>query len=464
MEDLDYNTDDCIIALATPLAMSALAVIRISGEGCIDVAAPLFQNPQALITEKQKGEGGRIIHNWIIDPNAGEKIDEITLAAYTGGRGYTGEEAMELFVHGSLPGIQRILDVFRRQGFRQASPGEFTFRAYLHKKMDLTRAEAVHELITAKSKEAQNLALNRLSGAVEKKIQEILNSLVEITAKIEVYLDYPEDELRDGNESGEAPLKGEDLKKIRNNLEQLLSSFRVGKIYQEGVPVAIAGRTNAGKSSLFNLFLREDRSIVSEYHGTTRDYLDSWISIRGVPVHLYDTAGLRASEDQVEKEGIRRTEELLHQVFLVLYLVDASIGFSPEEEAQFMEKREDPKWIFLWNKTDIGEHAAPKGSLPVSVTQGEGFKELEGKILERIFGNESAPAGQVVIDSERQKDLLEEARRAILHAEEGAAENQPLDLIALDIREALDLLGQILGEVTTEDILSAMFSRFCVGK
>ena len=288
-----YDPDDRIAALATPWAESAIGVIRVSGAGSIEAVDALFAGSRSLT----EAEPRKLFLGTLRDPSSEEALDEVMAVSFKGPASYTGQDCVELYCHGSLPGLQKILSLLFRSGFRQASPGEFTFRAFVNGKMDLTRAEAVQEIVSAKSGKAQAMALNRLSGAVETHINRMKSLAVGIAASFEIQLDYPDDEV----ETPEPPLK--ELDEIEKDLRVLIDSYQVGRIYQEGVVVALAGRTNAGKSSLFNLFLKEDRSIVSDIHGTTRDFLESWISLGGIPIRLYDTAGLRKSEDPIEEEG-----------------------------------------------------------------------------------------------------------------------------------------------------------------
>ncbi len=455
MEREPYYPDDLIAALATPWGQSALAVIRTSGPECIDVIAGLFPNSR----EFARAKGNSVVRGYLVNPKTGVQLDDLLAAVYRAPASYTGQDSVELFVHGSLPGIQAVLDALKSVGFRNASPGEFTFRAFLSKKMDLTRAEAVHEIVTAKSLKAQEMALHRLSGRIEEKISSIKHSLVEVMAAVELQLDYPEDEIEIHGLKGYTDV----CTRAREEIEVLMATFRIGRVYQEGIRVAIAGRTNAGKSSLFNLFLKEDRSIVSETHGTTRDYIESWITIRGIPIRLYDTAGLREAGHPIEAEGMRRSGMVVDNAQVVLYLVD-SLGGATVEDDLFLEEHEIRKnLVKVWNKTDLPGKPCPKGFLPVSSIHGDGFHRLEDEIVRIALGEEQA-AARVVIDSRRQKDLLSRCSQALERTIEGIEENVPVDAVAVDLKEALDALGEITGEITSSDILETMFSRFCVGK
>jgi tRNA modification GTPase len=453
VKELPYDTNELIAALATPWAESALAVVRTSGEGCISAVAKVFSRAAALLS----AEDHSLVYGFLMEED-GRPVDQVVLGVYLGGHGYTGQEAVEIFCHGSLPGIQRILELLRSAGFRDAAPGEFSMRAFLNGRIDLTEAEAVREIISAKSRRAQELALNRLSGAVHRRIDGIKERVKKLLSIVEVQLDYPEDEYEAGPE---LPL--EEIEALPVELEGLLSTYRTGRIYQQGVAVAIAGPTNAGKSALFNLFLREDRSIVSGVHGTTRDYIESWITISGVPVRLFDTAGFREAEHPVEAEGIRRSGRIVDSAALVLYLVDGSLGLSPAEEEVFKNRRGDCRYIFVWNKTDLAGGPVPEGWLGISAETGAGFADLEGEIGRRLLGTESGDTA-VVIDSERQHRLLRRAHEALETARGSIAEGVAMDFVAADLKEAMDALGEITGEVSSEDILEQIFGDFCVGK
>jgi len=452
MKDIKYDPDDLIAALATPWAESALAVIRTSGPECINKLAGVFSASDKLLIVP----GNTVVYGHIVDGNT--SLDEVMAAVYRAPKSYTGQESVEFFVHGSLPGIKKILELLFRSGFREASPGEFTFRAFLNQKMDLTRAEAVQEIISAKSNQAQSLALNRLSGSIEGSINSIKSDMTDLLASVEIQLDYPEDEV-------EMPdVTASETKPIEDKMNRLLSTYRAGKIYQEGVKVVLAGKTNAGKSSLFNLFLKEDRSIVSDIHGTTRDYLESWISIGGIPVRLFDTAGLRDADHPIEVEGIRRSNEIIDNAHVILYLADAQEGITPELTSFMTEYKDDKRCVYLWNKVDKAVVSAPEGFLPVSALTGEGFSTLEKMIKEIVFKDQYVPGNEPVIDSMRQKNLLESALDSINKYNDALKRGMPMDMAAVDLTDALHSLGEITGEVTSVDVLERMFSNFCVGK
>lgn len=444
---------DLITALATPLGVSALAVIRTSGPGCIDTVCRLSDRPEKV----RAAEGGQLLRSLLVDPEGDEVLDEVMLGLYRSPHSYTGEDAVEIFCHGSPPGIQRILSALFRVGFRQAEPGEFTLRAFMAGKVDLTRAEAVHEIVTAQTTVGHEMALARLGGSIAAAVEEAKQDLVKIMARVAVQLDYPEED------TGEIVIPPETVRAARERIAGLAATYRTGRLYQEGVRVALAGRTNAGKSSMFNALLREERAIVSSTHGTTRDYIESRLDLSGIPVTLYDTAGLRTTEEAIEGEGIRRTRELLQHAELVLYVVDGTQGLDEEDRSQ-LDALGD-RVVRVWNKADAPDcGAAPEGFIPVSAVTLAGIQKLVGRIVEAVTPERSYRTGSPVVDSLRQKNLLERATAALEELERGLTGGYPVDALSVDLQEAINALGEITGEVTSDDILDAVFGGFCLGK
>jgi tRNA modification GTPase len=451
MQELPYDTEDLICALATPWAPSALAVIRTTGPGCVDAIARFFSRPEIL----KRAPGHSVVHGKVLDA-ARSPLDDVVVTVFRAPASSTGQETAELTCHGSLPGLRGILDTLTSGGFRPANPGEFTLRAFLNGKVDLTQAEAVQEVVAARTGRAQALALERLSGSVAGRISAIKAKILDLVALLNIQLDYAEDDV------ATIPVPFEKLDGIREELRALSATYRTGKLYQEGVRVALAGRTNAGKSSLFNLFLKEDRSIVSDEPGTTRDWLEAWINLDGVPLRLVDTAGLRSTQNKIEQEGIRRSRELIDGCDVLLYLVDGTTGADATDQA-FWGDHADGRLIVVYTKLDLVKEPAA-GQLWVSSTSGRGLEALEAAVKRRIPGTGEGGAGGAVIDSLRQKQLLDRAVAALDQVRAGTELGMPVDMIALDVKDALDALGEITGEVTNADVLTHMFSNFCVGK
>lgn len=439
-----YVTDDVIYALATAWAQSALAIIRVSGEGCRAILAPCFSRPKALMEAKN----ATLVHGYLCDKHQ-KRIDEVVAAVYTHGHGYTLEESVEFTCHGSLSVLKEILGLFSQLGMRSAEGGEFTYRAFLHGRLDLTQAEAVQELVHSQSERSRSLALQRLEGSLKDRISTLKHQVLTIMASVEVQLDYAEDEL------DEFVFPDAQLAATIDQIKALADSYSIGRLYRHGARIVLAGSTNAGKSSLFNLLLKQERSIVSPVRGTTRDYIEADLSIEGIPIRLYDTAGLRQSEDSIESEGIKRTEHLIGQADLVVFLVDSSCIEHVREE--------DEKTIVVYNKSDLVR--PPKGKLAISTQTSEGIGALLRVIAERLGSVQHASNEDLlVIESERQYQLLQGAQESLTRAKQLSEEQIPLDIIAVELSEALDCLGQLTGEVTPADILETIFSGFCVGK
>ncbi len=454
---LSYDLNDPICALATPWGTSALAVIRTSGEGSIELISKIFSKPESL----KRGKGGRLYHGFLVSRETREPIDEVMIALFRAPHSYTGEDSVEIYCHGSLPGIRSILEALRSIGFRPAEPGEFTYRAFIHGKMDLTRAEAVHEIVTSKTQKAHLLALHRLEGALERTLQNIRSTLLDLQTSIEIQLDYPEED------APAVPISSNSIQECISAIDRLLQTYREGKLYQEGVQIALAGRTNVGKSSLFNRFLREERSIVSEIHGTTRDYIEATVSIGGIPVKLYDTAGLRTALDPIEAEGVKRSLSLIESCALVLFLIDCTEPNLTEEEEGFIGRLGN-RLLRVYTKIDLRKdwYNAPEAQVcpGVSALTGEGFDRLLKQIESRLKEGFHGGTEEVLIESDRQKELLERCKHALVRFQEGIDRNLPLDIVAMDIQDALQAMGELTGEITTEEMLARMFSRFCVGK
>ncbi len=446
------SPDDPIAALATPAASSALAVIRVSGPGSLELLSPLVArrfDPAAA--------RGHTIHRCVVK-DGDEDVDDVLIAVYKSPKSYTGEDGAEIFCHGSLPVIQRLLSLLARSGFRAAGPGEFTQRAFLNGRMGLTQAEAVNEIVRAKTDRARGLALQRLGGAIEDRVQKARDALLDLRASLEVLIDYPDEQTDSGVDT-------EKLDNAERIVMELVHTYPQGRIYQEGVSVAIAGATNAGKSSLFNLLLRQDRAIVSEIHGTTRDWLEGTASIQGIPVRLFDTAGLRAATDALEIQGLKKTHEVIDSADAVLYLVDGTRGMDAADR-KFLDGWQRPAPLLrVWNKSDLrGVLPAPEGFLTASAVTGTGIDDIQRALAEATLGGAPFGGAEPLVDSERQRDLLTSALASLKRLRASLSEGATPDLLAVDCAEAMDSLEEITGAVTNAEVLDRMFSRFCVGK
>jgi len=480
LSEASYGDDSPIAAFASVPGGSALTLIRCSGRGSLELAAGVFSAGEKLL----RAAGHTIVRGWIVAPGGG-KVDEVLVSVFRAPKSYTGEDGLDISCHGGVAAGNGVMAALRSAGFRDALPGEFSFRAFMNGKLDLTRCESVMELVSAKTERGRRGAVSRLSGALENEINAIKLELVRVLAGAEIFLDYSEDEigLDAAQDAGRLPGR-RDAEETLARLRRLAETWRLERVYQEGVLAVIAGRPNAGKSSLFNLLLGEERSIVADVPGTTRDWIEAWISVEGVPVRLADTAGLRLSGDPVEAMGVERSRALLENAELVLYLIDGETGIT-EEDMAFIggpghgtpgRTAAKKRCVPVWNKADVvpapaslqTAHGPP---IAVSAKTGAGLAELTAAIADAIIRPaETANASRdrtpetAAVGTARQKNLAEAAVAALEEALALDAREEPLDLVAPRLREAVNLLGEITGEVSTADILEEMFGRFCVGK
>ena len=456
---MNYTLDDEIAAIATALAPAALGIVRTSGARSIELISRFFSRPNALL----QAQGHTLVYGWIHDE--GVKVDEVILCVYRAPKSNTGENAVEILCHGGPGIVKAIYRLCIKYGFREAERGEFTFRSFIHGKADLTRAEAVREIIDSKTNTAQQKAAGRLSGTVFREIETIKTDLMAALAALEVGIEYPEDEETIADSFDEALLK-----KPLSALQQLAASWQTEKIYQAGVRLVLAGKTNAGKSSLFNALLKEDRAIVSDIHGTTRDWLEAELDFKGIPVHIFDTAGLRATEDTIEAIGVQRSVELASAADIVLYLID---GTKPagDEDSAFIERNTAPL-IIVQTKADKGQTEPLPAALQrypavsLSSKTGAGLDVLIDTVVGLVTADTALPmqdAG-VSLGTERQKEAVTAALEAARYALEAGRSGYPLDAVIQDVEEAVHALGSVTGEVRSDDILDKIFSGFCVGK
>ena len=472
MNKKGYSPEDPIAATATALVPAALGVIRASGKNAIQLVSKLFSRPKALLEAKPN----TIVYGWITDgtkPAEHQKIDEVMVAVYHAPKSYTGEDMVEIFCHGGPITVVSILNLLLSNGFRQAEKGEFTFRSFINGKGDLTKAEAVKEIIASKTDESRSRAAERLDGSLYSEIEDIKQQLLKVIASLEVEIEYPEDE-----ENIAESFDTTELQKVKKRMETLCESWDTEKLYQDGAKVVLCGKTNAGKSSLFNVLLKEDRAIVSDIHGTTRDWLESGISFDGIPVQLYDTAGLRETDDIIEQKGVERSINLTEQADIILYLIDSSVGVDKEDKT-FIENlyktQDKSKLVVVMNKSDkttlpsheivakTKKQLSDTAIIPVSTKTTDGIRDLVSAVKGLLVRKEKAEniAG---LGSERQKKILDEALDSVNHVFKVTSEGFTLDAAVQDIEDAISSLAEITGEVTPDDILESVFSSFCVGK
>ncbi len=457
MSNPKYAPEEPICAIATALAPAALGIVRCSGTNCVSLLSKVFSRPNAL----QDAAGNTLVYGWI--KNGEAKVDEVMVSVYRAPKSFTGEEMVEISCHGGPSVVMAIQNLLLNSGFRQAERGEFTFRAFINGKADLTKAEAVQEIIESRTGESRSRAAGRLAGNLFEEIESIKKLITDTLASIEVEIEYPEDE-----ETISDTFDRKNLLLAISRLSQLNDSWKGEKLYQDGARVVLCGKTNAGKSSLFNAILKEDRAIVSDIEGTTRDWLESWVDFGGLPIRLFDTAGLRETQDVIEAHGVELTKNLTEDADLILYLCDSKVGLT-DEDLDFIKSAKKPV-ILCWNKADLQdvknnvENLNVADVVKISAKKGSGFSELYNAVKKVLLSGISSERPQAGLGSARQKAAIEEALESVKHSLVAADKDFALDATVQDLEDALNSLGEITGEVTADDVLGSIFSHFCVGK
>jgi tRNA modification GTPase len=443
---------DTIAAISTPVGEGAIALVRMSGPDAIAIAGKVFRGK-----EKPSRFASHVQHLGEIVTQSGALIDEVMLSIHRAPASYTGEDLVEISCHGGTLVTAKVQEVCLRGGARAARPGEFTERAFLNGKMDLTQAEAVIDLIRARTDLALRSATEQLEGKLGQKIRAIREALVDLLAHIEASIDFPEEGI-EPDQGGKLRAR---LDSVREEIAALLSTADQGRMLREGVRIVIYGATNAGKSSLLNRLIGYDRVIVSATHGTTRDTIEETVNLRGIPVRLFDTAGLRTSSSGVEREGITRTENSLKQADLRLHIVDRNAP----RPAHFEESNSNGNEIVVLNKSDLPEHNDWKNfsALRISCATHEGLRNLEEEIIARI-GKQNLRAENSVAINLRHRDCLRRALDACDRARHGMDGDVSVEYLAVDLNEALRAVGEVIGAVGVEQILDSVFGQFCIGK
>lgn len=440
---------ETIVAFATPPLKSALAIIRLSGDDCFDVVSPMFNKDLREITKKT------ILYGAIVDGD--EKIDQVVLLAYKGPRSFTGEDSVEIICHGSMLIVNQIISLAIKHGARLATHGEFSSRAFFHNKIDLIQAESINDVINATTQESKKLSLLSLDGEVTKMVTPIRSKIADILSLIEVNIDFPEyEDIEIANK--EKVLEYVDL--INDKINRLISNGQKAKIIKDGIRVAIVGKPNVGKSSLLNALIGEDKAIVTDIAGTTRDIVEGDINLKGVVLHLLDTAGIRDSKDFVESIGIDKAKESIKKAELVIVVLDASKTLDAEDDA-ILRITEDLNRIIVYNKSDKKIIQEVNG-LFISALKKD-ISPLVDEIY-RTLGLDDQAFKTPALNNARQIGLLERAKESLLIAKEDALNDLPIDLVAVSIRDAYEAILEILGEVNQIDISKEIFARFCVGK
>ena len=456
--------EDTIAAVATAYGEGGIGIIRISGEEALPILQEIFEFHGDTDTFTSR----RMTYGKIIDKEKNQIIDEVLAVYMKGPKTYTAEDVVEINCHGSMVSMRKTLALVLRKGARLAEPGEFTKRAFLNGRLDLSQAEAVIDMIRAKTDKSFDVAVSQLEGRLSLKVEEIRQKLLDLLVDITVNIDYPDEDIE---EMTYEKLE-ESIVETQDMIEKLLATSSTGKMIREGIKIAIVGKPNVGKSSLMNGLLKETRAIVTDIPGTTRDTIEEVLSIRNIPVYLVDTAGIRETSDKVEKMGIEKSKEAFNQADFILFLLDGSRPLE-EEDLQIMELLKERKSLVLINKRDLGEAISIEeiaAKLPASqvieasLLKGQGITEIEDAVEDLVYGGEIVQKESMMVNNVRHIELLQQAVKSLTDALHMSEMREALDFIEVDVKNAYERLGEIIGETVSDDIINEVFARFCLGK
>jgi len=461
------DNKDTIAAISTPIGQAGIGIVRMSGDRAFDIAKRIF-SPSSQ-TKISWNSSFKMFYGWVIDPDTGEKVDEVLLSLMKAPRTYTREDIVEINCHGGIVPLRKVLEICIKQGARLAEPGEFTRRAFLNGRIDLSQAESVLDVVQAKTEKSLKLAVKSLGGELSRRVSSIREKIVDLLSLMEAEIDFTEEDIQVLD-------KEEKEKRISSLIEKvgnLIEKANTGQIYREGVKVVIAGRTNVGKSSLLNTLLARERAIVSHIPGTTRDTIEEIVNIKGFPVCMIDTAGIGNFNTLLEKESVKRTCDSLKIADIVLLMVDGSSPLTEEDEnAISLVKKLKKQTLLLINKIDLPQKI-DKGKLKnlfpdtspveISALKGTGLEKLKERIAKLIL-EKVAPDSEEIMVNLRQKDCLEKAKSCLLRAKEGLKKDVSVEFLAFELREAISHLDEITGRRLGEEILDRIFSQFCIGK
>lgn len=458
--------DDTITAIATAPGEAGISIIRISGPSSIDVLDSIFKSKKD-ISIKDFSER-RLVYGHIVDKENSRVLDEVLAVYMKAPYTYTKENIVEINCHGGIVPTRNILELVLKSGARMAEPGEFTKRAFLNGRIDLAQAEAVMDLISAKTDKGFDVALNQLEGGLSGKVKAVRDSIVETLAHIHVSIDYTEEDI----EEITYPELITRTEIIETQIENMLRTSETGKIIREGLNTVIIGKPNVGKSSLMNALLRESRAIVTDIPGTTRDVIEEHLSVKGIPLKIVDTAGIRETEDLVEKIGVERSKDLFNKADLIILVLDASDKLT-KEDREIISHIRDRKALVLLNKTDLpqrinedelAELFLDKKIIKVSILEEKGLSEIEDEIVKMVYGGEVKAVNNSFVTNVRHKNSLQKALSSIKEGVDASKQNLPFDLLEVDIKDCYDALGEITGDTVDDDIIQKIFANFCLGK
>ena len=470
---MKFWENDTIAAISTPIGESGIGIVRISGPKALEIAQEVFRDKNLNKTKIKNFFSHTVHYGFVIDPESGAKIDEVILVLMKKPKTYTREDTVEFNCHGGILSIRKVLETVINCGARMAEPGEFTKRAFLNGRIDLSQAEAVIDLIQAKTERSLSSSLAQLGGSLKKKIADLRNRLIRISAEIEAPMDFPDQDIKEI-----CPKKVEEnISYILKEVNSLMRTLNYGKILKEGISALIVGKANVGKSSLFNTLLRENRAIVTHLPGTTRDTIEELINIKGIAFKIIDTAGLKNPENIIEKISIKKMMKHLKEARLILAMFDTSVPLSSEDREVIREinkgKNENKKVIVIENKIDLSEKIDRdkllslldiKDSIKMSLKERIGIEELEEKLARAAIEGLVIPENGVVINNMRQANQLNRAKQALEQVLLGLKEKRAYDFLTIDLKDALDSLGEITGDSISDEIVNDIFSRFCIGK
>lgn len=460
---MDFDT---IAAISTPPGEGGIGIVRISGDEAIEIADKLYSMGKKSLADQ---DTHTIHYGKIVNPKTGDIVDEVMVSVMRAPKTYTREDVVEINSHGGILVVNKVLQVVLNNGARLAEPGEFTKRAFLNGRIDLSQAEAVMDMIRAKTDRAMHVAVDQLDGQMARLIRDLRQKILDTLAQVEVNIDYPE---YDDVEEMTSQLLEDKAREVKADIQKLLETAQQGKILREGLATAIIGRPNVGKSSLLNTLLRQDKAIVTDVAGTTRDVIEEYVNVKGVPLKLIDTAGIRETDDEVEKIGVDRSRQAIQQADLILLVFNQSEKLTAEDEA-LIEATEGQNRIILLNKTDLDQQLnvdrlsqliANDPIVSTSMMTQAGMDELQDKIAELFFSGQTGERDATYVSNTRHIALLEEAEDALSEVLNGIALDMPVDLVQIDMRRAWDLLGEITGDSVQDELITKLFSQFCLGK
>ncbi|MEB6793458.1 tRNA uridine-5-carboxymethylaminomethyl(34) synthesis GTPase MnmE [Staphylococcus aureus] len=456
---------DTITSISTPMGEGAIGIVRLSGPQAVEIADKLYKGKHLL----NDVPSHTINYGHIIDPESKEVVEEVMVSVLRAPKTFTREDIIEINCHGGILTINRVLELTMTYGARMAEPGEFTKRAFLNGRIDLSQAEAVMDFIRSKTDRASKVAMNQIEGRLSDLIKKQRQSILEILAQVEVNIDYPE---YDDVEDATTEFLLEQSKEIKQEINRLLDTGAQGKIMREGLSTVIVGKPNVGKSSMLNNLIQDNKAIVTEVAGTTRDVLEEYVNVRGVPLRLVDTAGIRETEDIVEKIGVKRSRKALSQADLILFVLNNNEALTQEDYTLYeVVKNEDV--IVIVNKMDleqnidINEVKDMIGDTPLiqtSMLKQEGIDELEIQIRDLFFGGEVQNQDMTYVSNSRHISLLKQARQTIQDAIDAAESGVPMDMVQIDLTRTWEILGEIIGETASDELIDQLFSQFCLGK